>query len=128
MEELDRTFRPEFLNRIDQVILFGSLSRADLKEIVKIQIRHLRELLDEQQVDVQLTDEAMAFLADEGYDPAFGARPLKRTIQRELQDPLAMAVLDGRFATGDTVYVDVDPDGRGLQFSRTPQRVAAVAA
>jgi ATP-dependent Clp protease ATP-binding subunit ClpB len=127
MEELDRTFRPEFLNRIDQVILFGSLSREDLKAIVKIQIRHLRELLDEQQIDVELTEKAMAFLADEGYDPVFGARPLKRAIQRELQDPLAMAVLDGRFATGDTVYVDVDEDGHGLSFSPVPQRVAVAA-
>jgi ATP-dependent Clp protease ATP-binding subunit ClpB len=127
MEELDRTFRPEFLNRIDQIILFGSLSREDLKAIVKIQIRHLRELLDEQQIDVELTEKAMAFLADEGYDPVFGARPLKRAIQRELQDPLAMAVLDGRFATGDTVYVDVDEDGHGLSFSLVPQRVAVAA-
>jgi ATP-dependent Clp protease ATP-binding subunit ClpB len=127
MEELDRTFRPEFLNRIDQVILFGSLSREDLKEIVKIQIRHLRELLDEQQIDVELTEEAMAFLADEGYDPVFGARPLKRAIQRELQDPLAMAVLEGRFTTGDTVYVDVDEDGERLSFSPVPQRVAVPA-
>ncbi len=127
MEELDRTFRPEFLNRIDQVILFGSLSREDLKAIVKIQIRRLRELMDEQQIDVELTGEAIAFLADEGYDPAFGARPLKRAIQRELQDPLAMAVLEGRFATEDTVYVDVAENGERLSFSSVPQRVGVAA-
>ncbi len=91
LRELDSTFRPEFLNRIDEVILFGSLSRDHLKAIIDIQVGNLRKLLQEQQMDIELTERAKRFLADEGYDPVYGARPLKRTIQRRLQDPLALA-------------------------------------
>jgi ATP-dependent Clp protease ATP-binding subunit ClpB len=105
--ELDRTFRPEFLNRIDDTILFGSLTREDLKAIVGIQVRALQKLLHERGLDIVLTDAAEAYLADEGYDPVYGARPLKRAIQRHLQDPLALAVLEGRFAEGQTIHVDV---------------------
>ena len=107
MAELDRTFRPEFLNRIDDTILFGSLTREDLKKIVGIQVGALRKLLVERQMDIILTDAAETYLADEGYDPVYGARPLKRAIQRNLQDPLALAILEGRFGEGDTVRVDV---------------------
>ena len=114
MEELDRTFRPEFLNRIDEVILFGSLSLDDLQDIVDIQVRRLRSLLQEQQLDLVVSAEARAYLANAGYDPIYGARPLKRAIQRELQDPLARAVLEGRFAPGDTVEVTVGADELAL--------------
>ncbi|HOU14861.1 MAG TPA: ATP-dependent chaperone ClpB [Anaerolineae bacterium] len=107
MAELDRTFRPEFLNRIDDTILFGSLTRADLKAIVGIQVRALQKLLRERGLDIVVTDAAQTYLADEGYDPVYGARPLKRAIQRHLQDPLALAVLEGRFAEGQTIRVDV---------------------
>jgi ATP-dependent Clp protease ATP-binding subunit ClpB len=110
MEELDRTFRPEFLNRIDEVILFGSLSKEDLKQIVDIQVRRLNALLDERDLHVELTDDARTYLAEVGYDPVYGARPLKRAIQRNLQDPMAMAVLEGRFEEGDTIRVDVEDD------------------
>ena len=127
MQELDITFRPEFLNRIDDVILFGSLSREDLKAIVEIQIRHLRRLLGEQQMDIELTEAAKRFLADEGYDPVYGARPLKRAIQRRLQDPLALAVLAGRFGPGATILVDLDAGGGGLSFANAP-KAAAIAA
>ncbi|MGC9347964.1 MAG: ATP-dependent chaperone ClpB [Anaerolineae bacterium] len=127
MEELDRTFRPEFLNRIDEVILFSSLTREDLKAIVEIQVRRLRRLLHEQQLDIELSEQAKRFLADEGYDPVFGARPLKRAIQRELQDPLSMAVLEGRFGSGDTVFVDLAQDGDHLTFSKVPQAEAVAA-
>ncbi|MGC9397255.1 MAG: ATP-dependent chaperone ClpB [Anaerolineae bacterium] len=115
MAELDRTFRPEFLNRIDDTILFGSLTREDLKAIVGIQVRGLRKLLRERGLDIVLTDAAETYLADEGYDPVYGARPLKRAIQRHLQDPLAMAVLEGRFTEGQTVRVDVQDDGSGTR-------------
>lgn len=108
LRELDSTFRPEFLNRIDEVILFGSLSRDHLRTIVDIQVGNLRKLLQEQQMDIELTEKAKRFLADEGYDPVYGARPLKRAIQRELQDPLSLAVLEGRFGPGSTVAVDYD--------------------
>ncbi|MGC9521303.1 MAG: ATP-dependent chaperone ClpB [Anaerolineae bacterium] len=127
MEELDRTFRPEFLNRIDDIILFRSLTREDLKAIVDIQVGYLRRLLKEQQMDIELTEAAKRFLADEGYDPVYGARPLKRAIQRELQDPLSMAVLEGRFGAGDTVYVDYDEDQGALTFSQAPEHVGVAA-
>jgi ATP-dependent Clp protease ATP-binding subunit ClpB len=107
MEELDHTFRPEFLNRIDEVILFRSLSKEDLLEIVDIQVRHLRGLLAERNIELELINGARQHLADAGYDPVYGARPLKRVIQREVQDPLALALLRGEFAEGDTVRVDV---------------------
>jgi ATP-dependent Clp protease ATP-binding subunit ClpB len=111
MEELDRTFRPEFLNRIDEIILFRSLTKEDLLEIVDIQMRHLRSLLAERHMGLELVDTARQHLADAGYDPVYGARPLKRVIQREVQDPLALALLRGEFTEGSTVRVDA-PDGR----------------
>ncbi len=107
MEELDRTFRPEFLNRIDEIILFRSLSKEDLLQIVDIQMRHLRGLLAERNVRLELTDAARRHLAEVGYDPVYGARPLKRVIQREVQDPLALALLRGEFSEGDAVRVDI---------------------
>jgi ATP-dependent Clp protease ATP-binding subunit ClpB len=107
MEEMDRTFRPEFLNRIDEIILFRALTKEDLVHIVEIQMRHLRELLEERHIGLDLADGAKQYLADTGYDPVYGARPLKRVIQRELQDPLALALLRGEFADGDTVRVRV---------------------
>ncbi len=110
MAELDHTFRPEFLNRIDDTILFGSLTREDLKAIVGIQVRALQKLLRERGLDIVVSDAAQTYLADEGYDPVYGARPLKRAIQRYLQDPLAMAVLEGRFADGQTIHVDKQDD------------------
>ena len=127
MKELDITFRPEFLNRIDDVIIFGSLSREDLKAIVEIQMRHLRRLLGEQQMDIELTEAAKRFLADEGYDPVYGARPLKRAIQRRLQDPLSLAILEGRFGPGATILVDLDTEGGVLSFADAP-KAAVIAA
>jgi ATP-dependent Clp protease ATP-binding subunit ClpB len=106
MEELDRTFQPEFLNRVDEIILFRGLTKDDLEQIVDIQVRHLRELLAERNVALELTDAARRYLAETGYDPVYGARPLKRVIQREVQDALALALLRGEFGEGDTVQVD----------------------
>jgi ATP-dependent Clp protease ATP-binding subunit ClpB len=105
MEELDRTFRPEFLNRIDEIILFRSLTKDDLLYIVDIQMRHLRELLSERHIELELVNGAREHMAEAGYDPVYGARPLKRVIQREIQDPLALALLRGEFGEGDTVRV-----------------------
>jgi ATP-dependent Clp protease ATP-binding subunit ClpB len=107
MAELDRSFRPEFLNRIDEVILFRSLTKEDLVQIVEIQVRQLQALLKDRQMMLALSDAAKHYLAEVGYDPVYGARPLKRVIQRQLQDPLALAVLEGRFGEGDTVRVDL---------------------
>jgi len=117
LAELDRTFRPEFLNRIDEIILFHSLTREHLRQIVGIQLRHLERLLAERHITLELSDEAQDYLADRGFDPVFGARPLKRTIQRELQDPLALAILEGRVAEGEHVYVELAPEGDHLVFS-----------
>jgi ATP-dependent Clp protease ATP-binding subunit ClpB len=107
LEELDRTFRPEFLNRIDEIILFRNLTKEDLLEIVDIQAHHLQSLLEERHIGLELANGARQYLAEAGYDPVYGARPLKRVIQREVQDPLALALLSGEFAEGDTVRVDV---------------------
>jgi ATP-dependent Clp protease ATP-binding subunit ClpB len=116
MEALRRQFRPEFLNRIDEIIIFHGLSMEHLKEIVEIQLRHLQHLLAGRGLEIELTDAAKALLAEEGYDPAYGARPLKRVIQRQVQDPLALRLLQGDFVEGDLVRVDA-VDGR-LVFNR----------
>ncbi|MDF1513968.1 MAG: ATP-dependent chaperone ClpB [Anaerolineae bacterium] len=107
MAEVDKTFRPEFLNRIDDIILFSSLTKADLVKIVDIQLGHIRKLLAERQIELDYTDEVKTYLADKGYDPVYGARPLKRAIQRELQDPLAYAMLDGKFSDQSEIHVKV---------------------
>ena len=116
MAELDRAFRPEFLNRIDEIILFHNLTREDIQAIVDIQLRHLEQLLADRHMRIELSERAKAFLAEQGYDPIYGARPLKRVVQRELQDPLALAILEGRVLDGDTVFVDVDPSGARITF------------
>jgi len=122
MEALRTSFRPEFLNRVDEVVIFNSLQRPQLMQIVKIQIGRLRKLLADRKLDIELTDAALAYLAEVGYDPAFGARPLKRAIQRELADKLALRLLEGEFRDGDTVLVDSGPGG--LAFSRQDTVVA----
>ncbi len=108
---LQRHFRPEFLNRIDDIIVFHPLTREDLVQIVDIQLRRLSELLESRGFKLEVTDAAKEYLAEVGYDPDFGARPLKRAIQRELQDPLAMQILAGEFKEGDTIRVDRGPEG-----------------
>ncbi len=107
LAEMDAYFRPEFLNRIDEIIIFNSLTRENLVQIVDIQIARLRKTLEERKIEIELSQAAKQYLADKGFDPVYGARPLKRTIQRELQDPLALRILRGEFREGDTVHVDV---------------------
>ncbi len=104
-------FRPEFVNRIDEVVVFDALSREDIVKIVGIQLRGLQRRLADRKLTLELTDEATTYLANAGYDPNFGARPLKRLIQREIQDPLALLLLSGDMRDGDTVVVDAGPDG-----------------
>jgi ATP-dependent Clp protease ATP-binding subunit ClpB len=99
-------FKPEFINRIDEIVRFRELTEDDLGHIVEIQLRGLRDRLASRRIDLEVTDAATATLAHEGYDPSFGARPLKRVIQRELADKLAMLLLDGKIGEGDTVTVD----------------------
>ncbi|WP_028585418.1 ATP-dependent chaperone ClpB [Desulfogranum mediterraneum] len=113
---LHRQFRPEFLNRVDEIITFHSLNKEDLLQIVALQIQRMKKRLHEQKYEISLTPEAAHFLVEAGYNPAFGARPLKRAIQRHIEDPLAMEILDGTFNQGD--QIQVDSQGSRLTFSK----------
>jgi ATP-dependent Clp protease ATP-binding subunit ClpB len=115
MEALRSNFRPEFLNRIDEVIIFKPLSKDQIGEIVEIQLQQVNDRLAERQIHLEVTPEARAWLSERGYDPAFGARPLKRVIQRDVLDRLARLVLGGELRDGETVTIDAD--GNDLQFS-----------
>ena len=115
-DRLHDYFRPEFLNRVDDVLIFERLDKGELAQILEIQLRQLDKLLAPQQIQLTLTDAAKARLIDLGYEPAFGARPLKRVLVRELQDPLADALLRGGFSAGDTIEVDVD--GESFTFAK----------
>jgi len=116
LEALRTHFKPEFLNRIDEIIFFHSLGREHLKRIIDIQIAGLMKRLAERKIQVRLTDATKELLVREGYDPAYGARPLKRTIQRRVLDPLALRVLEGDFTEGDSV--NIDADGQTLKFEK----------
>ncbi len=118
LAELDRTFRPEFLNRVDEIVLFHALTLEDLAQIVDIQLERLNALLAERGLTLQVSEAARHHLAEKGFDPVYGARPLKRVVQRELQDALAVALLQGEFRQGDTVQVDLR--GEQLTFRRLP--------
>ncbi len=106
MEEMRRTFRPEFLNRIDEIVAFQQLGRGQIDRIVDLQLERLRKLLRDRELDVTLNEEARTFLADKGYDPIYGARPLKRAIMRHIQDPLAREIIKGNFGPGDVIVVE----------------------
>jgi len=111
-EELHRHFRPEFLNRIDDVIIFHALNLGHIKRIIEVQLKGLAKLIADRGLAIEVSDGAKEILANEGFDPAFGARPLKRALQREIIDPLAMRLLEGKFHTGDTVFVNASPGGK----------------
>jgi len=108
---LKKTFRPEFLNRIDEVIIFHTLTREHVLQIVNLQMKEIESRLAEQGLSIELTDAAREWLANEGYDPQFGARPLRRTLQRRVENPLALRLLKGEFASGDVVVVDAGEEG-----------------
>jgi ATP-dependent Clp protease ATP-binding subunit ClpB len=114
------SFRPEFLNRLDEIILFERLSREHMKGIVEIQLKRLEALLEERKVTLEITDAAERWLAEAGYDPVYGARPLKRTIQKSLQDPLARQILEGQIGDGDTVSVDAGDGGLLINGAAVP--------
>jgi ATP-dependent Clp protease ATP-binding subunit ClpB len=116
LDELRGSFRPEFLNRLDEIIVFHALSEEHLKEIVEIQLSGLRARLEERHITIQLSDEARTRLVRNGYDPNYGARPLKRAIQREIETPLAKRIIAGEIRDGQTVLVDVNPEGEALTF------------
>jgi ATP-dependent Clp protease ATP-binding subunit ClpB len=126
MESLRDSFRPEFINRIDEMVIFRSLDRDDIRRVLEIQLVSLRDMLAERKLSLVLTDEAAQWLSNRGYDPVFGARPLKRTIQRSLQNPLATAILAGAFVAGDTIEVDTR-DGE-LELRKNGEPAVEVAA
>jgi ATP-dependent Clp protease ATP-binding subunit ClpB len=124
-EQMREVFRPEFLNRIDEIVVFEALSREQLGEIVELQLGRLRERLAERGLELELTDEAKHAIADAGWDPTYGARPLKRAIQRLLENPLALRLLEGDFHEGDTVRVDAQ--NGDLVFTKAGSPAAAAA-
>ena len=119
-EALTQTFPPEFLNRIDDVVIFHRLTKEDLGKIVDIQVAQLARRVSERGIEIELTDKARELLGNLGFDPTYGARPLKRVIQKQLVDKLALRLLEGEFAEGDTVKVDA-ADGE-LVFARRPSQ------
>jgi ATP-dependent Clp protease ATP-binding subunit ClpC len=110
LEQLKKTFRPEFLNRIDAIVVFRALSKEQIREIVELMLSEVQERLDEHKVELEVTDEAKELLAKEGYDPHFGARPLRRVIQTMIEDPLSEAILAGDYESGDTALLVVEDD------------------
>jgi ATP-dependent Clp protease ATP-binding subunit ClpB len=110
MEIVGQHFRPEFINRVDDVVVFHPLEQEQIRAIADIQLEHLRKRLAERDIKLTLSDEALDLIAAEGFDPVYGARPLKRVIQREIENPLAQDILSGTFNAGDTVSVDTDGD------------------
>jgi ATP-dependent Clp protease ATP-binding subunit ClpB len=111
LHKVRAAFRPEFLYRLDEILLFRRLSRDDMKGIVEIQLRHLQTLLADRKITLAVDAAASAWLADKGYDPVYGARPLKRVIQRELQNPLAQKILQGEIPDGASVRIGASPLG-----------------
>ncbi|MEH2180889.1 ATP-dependent chaperone ClpB [Nostoc sp.] len=121
MEAMRNSFRPEFLNRIDEIIIFHGLDKQELRQIVLLQVQRLRQRLGDRKISLKLSDAALDFLAEVGYDPVYGARPLKRAIQRELETQIAKSILRGEFNDGNTIFVDVQNER--LSFSRLPVEV-----
>ncbi len=125
LEALRATFKPEFLNRIDDIVVFNPLGRAHITQIIELQLNHLRRLLAERKISLELTEAARDLLMQEGFEPAYGARPLKRALQRLIQNPLAQKILQGEVLPGDHVTVDADPARRDeMRFSRTAAAVS----
>jgi len=132
LDALRNHFRPEFLNRVDEIVVFHSLSREHLKQIVEIQLERLRARLAERHITLELTERAREHLAATGYDPSYGARPLKRVIQKELETPLGRLLLKGDVKDGQTVVVDHDRASGGLKFNvkagKAAERTAEASA
>jgi ATP-dependent Clp protease ATP-binding subunit ClpC len=120
-DEIERAFNPEFLNRVDDTIVFHTLSREEIGQIVHILLKDISQRLAEEELTVNLSDRAIDFLVEKGYDEKFGARPLKRAIQRYLEDPLSERILTADFSAGDEVVVDVDDDGGALNLAVASQ-------
>jgi ATP-dependent Clp protease ATP-binding subunit ClpB len=116
LSELRNQFRPEFLNRLDEIIVFHALDEEDLKKIVEIQLADVRRRLEERHITLTLTEAARTWLVRSGFDPHYGARPLKRAIQREIENPLAKKIVAGQVRDGQSILIDTDPNGSGLLF------------
>jgi ATP-dependent Clp protease ATP-binding subunit ClpB len=117
---LREAFKPEFLNRVDETIIFNNLGRSEIAAIVEIQLKRVRKNLASRKISLELTDGAKALIAEKGYDPVYGARPLKRTIQKLIQDPLAVKILGGEFKEGDRIEIDADGDELSFQHGAPP--------
>jgi ATP-dependent Clp protease ATP-binding subunit ClpB len=117
MDAVQRHFRPEFINRIDEIVLFNRLDHADIRRIVGLQVNLLAHRLEAQGIQLQVDESAKDWLAEKGYDPVYGARPLKRAVQTWLQNPLSKQLLDGRLTQGQTAFVSAEPGGAALVFS-----------
>jgi ATP-dependent Clp protease ATP-binding subunit ClpB len=129
MEALRAAFRPEFINRIDEIVIFNPLGKEHLERIVGLLLQNVERLLAERQITLELTPTAKELLVREGYEPAYGARPLRRTIQRLIQDPLALQILEGKILPGDRVLVDRDGKKDAMRFERvTVPKSAAIAS
>ena len=118
MDALKAHFKPEFLNRVDDVMIYHQLERSQIGHIAELQLGRVKKLLSEKRLDLEVSPQAVELLSNRGYDPQYGARPLKRVIQRMLQDPLAIQILEGRFPEGSKIRVDVDQSGENLDFSQ----------
>ena len=129
LDELRQSFRPEFINRIDEIVVFHALSEDELKHIVEIQLDRVRTRLVDRRITLEISDEAKAHVARVGYEPAYGARPLKRVVQREVETPLGRKILAGDVRDGDHVRVDVDHESGALTFNAVTQlpEIAALA-
>jgi len=128
MEALRGSFRPEFINRIDEIVIFNPLGKEQLARIVGMLLKSVEKLLEERQITLELTPAAQELLLREGYDPAYGARPLRRTIQRLIQDPLALQILEGTALPGDHVRVDRDGQKDAMCFVRAAAKQPVAAA
>jgi ATP-dependent Clp protease ATP-binding subunit ClpC len=126
MTEVRKRFRPEFLNRLDDIIVFHELSEEQLRKIVDLMVEDLQKRMAEHKLGIELTDRAKSWLAREGYDPVFGARPLRRVIERQVENPLSSQLLRGELKEGDTVKVDLDKEAKALTFkTKAPAKAAA---
>jgi ATP-dependent Clp protease ATP-binding subunit ClpC len=124
LDQLKKTFRPEFLNRIDAVVVFRALTKPQIREIVELMLKQVQERLDEHQMMLEASEEAKELLATQGYDPHFGARPLRRVIQTMIEDPLSEAILAGEYKPGDTVLLEIEDDQiklRSKELMEAPQ-------
>ena len=121
---MQKSFHPEFLNRIDEIIIFHALGKAQIEKIIELQLELLNKRLEDKKLSIVLDAAAKGLLFEQGFDPVYGARPLKRAIQRMIQNPLAMKILEGEFAEGDRISVTVDPRTTSMTFSRDAGAIA----